>query len=201
VRTLISFVGIVAVFGAAVMYGGRLVGAWDAVAPSQPPAAAPAKPAATTTREEPEPATTAAVTTTATPADQSTPEELEWQAKAAEVCRRAIEEGAALPQPRNEKEALVVLAQAIDLNAFYNDEFTGLGPPPGKDAEFARLGELLATEERILNRMLETMRAGNRGFLEVLVERLTRTALEEDDVLFQLGATGCSTTLPQLYGY
>jgi hypothetical protein len=133
--------------------------------------------------------------------NEPSPEELEWQTKAEDLCRRALDEAAALPQPTNEKEALVVLAQAIDLNAFYNDEFTALGAPPGKDAEFARLGELFATEERILGRMLEMLRKGNRRFFEVLADRLVRTALEEDDVLFQLGAAGCSVTVPQLNGY
>ncbi|MEX2103591.1 MAG: hypothetical protein WD805_06470, partial [Gaiellaceae bacterium] len=56
VRTIVSVIGIAAVFGAVVLYGGSYVGAWDPVEPPPPGPAA--------TEEDDDPTTTAKAPTT-----------------------------------------------------------------------------------------------------------------------------------------
>lgn len=196
-RSLVSLLGIVAVFGAVVVYGGNYVGAWDEIEPAQPAAPGPRAAGETTAADE-EPAPAQTTTQAAVPAKTLTPAERRWRREASAVCRRAIEEAASLPQPSTQAEAKAVLAQAVDLNAFYNDEFASLGAPPGGEAGFAELLALFEKEERILSRMLDALRRGNLGFYAKLSDRLVPVALDEDDLLYELGADGCTVPLPQI---
>lgn len=194
---IVSVIGIAAVFGAVVLYGGSYVGAWD---PVEPP---PASPAA---GEDDDEATTTANAPTKTaksqqPAQTTTPTapDSPWLEQANALCRRSVEEVAALSEPTTQKEAKTVLAQAVDLNAFYNDEFAALGAPPGGAVAFAELLGLFEREEKLLRRMLTALQENKMNEYFRLSDRLIPLTLEEDDLLDELGAENCTVSLvPEL---
>jgi hypothetical protein len=196
VRTIVSVIGIAAVFGAVVLYGGTYVGAWD---PLEPPPRGP-----TAAEEDGEATTTVkAPTTTAesepTPAPAPVAPDSQWLEEANALCKRSVEEVAALPEPTTEKEAKTVLAQAVDLNSFYNDEFAALGAPPGGAVAFAELLVLFEREEKLLRRMLTALQDNKMGEFFRLSDRVIPLALEEDDLLYKLGAENCTVSLvPEL---
>jgi hypothetical protein len=196
VRTIVSVIGIAAVFGAVVLYGGTYVGAWD---PLEPPPRGPAA-----AEEDGEATTTAkAPTTTAesepTPAPAPVAPDSQWLEQANALCERSVEEVAALPEPATLKEAKTVLAQAVDLNSFYNDEFAALGAPPGGAVAFAELLVLFEREEKLLRRMLTALQENKMNWFFRLSDRVIPLALEEDDLLYKLGAENCTVSLvPEL---
>jgi hypothetical protein len=196
VRTIVSVIGIAAVFGAVVLYGGSYVGAWDPVEPPPSPAAAEEDDEATTTAKAP---TTTAKSQQPTPATTATAPDSRWLEQANALCRRSIEEVAALPEPTTQKEAKRVLAQAVDLNAFYNDEFAALGAPPGGAVAFAELLGLFEREEKLLRRMLTALQENKMNEFFRLSDRVIPLTLQEDDVLYELGAENCTVSLvPEL---
>lgn len=197
VRTIVSVIGIAAVFGAVVLYGGSYVGAWDPVEPPPPsPAAAEEDDEATTTAKAP---TTTAKSQQPAPATTPTAPDSRWLEQANALCRRSVEEVAALPEPTTQKEAKTVLAQAVDLNAFYNDEFAALGAPPGGAVAFAELLGLFEREEKLLRRMLTALQENKMNEYFRLSDRVIPLTLEEDDVLYELGAENCTVSLvPEL---
>lgn len=197
VRTIVSVIGIAAVFGAVVLYGGDYVGAWDPVEPPpQGPAVAGEDDEATTTAKAP---TTTATSEQPIPSTEPPAVDSAWLEQANELCRRSVEEVASLPEPTTQKEAKTVLAQAVDLNAFYNDEFAALGAPPGGAVAFAELLVLFEREERLLGRMLAALRENKMNEFFRLSDRVIPLTLEEDDVLYKLGAESCTVSLmPEL---
>lgn len=197
VRTIVSVIGIAAVFGAVVFYGGDYVGAWD---PVEPPPRSSATPEdddqATTTAKAP---STTAESPPPAPAPTPPAADTRWLGQANALCSRSVEEVAALPEPRTQKEAKTVLAQAVDLNAFYNDEFAALGAPPGGAVAFAELLVLFEREEKLLRRMLTALQENKMGEFFRLSDRVIPLTLEEDDLLYELGAEGCTVSLvPEL---
>jgi hypothetical protein len=197
VRTIVSVIGIAAVFGAVVLYGGDYVGAWDPVEPPPGSSAAPEEDdEATTTAKAP---TTTAANPQPAPAPTPTVTDSRWLEQANALCRRSVEEVAALPEPTTQKEAKTVLAQAVDLNAFYNDEFAALGAPAGGAVAFAELLVLFEREERLLGRMLAALQENKMNEFFRLSDRVIPLTLEEDDVLYKLGAESCTVSLvPEL---
>jgi hypothetical protein len=197
VRTIVSVIGIAAVFGAVVLYGGDYVGAWDPVEPPPGSSAAPEEDdEATTTAKAP---TTTAANPQPAPAPTPTVTDSRWLEQANALCRRSVEEVAGLPEPTTQKEAKTVLAQAVDLNAFYNDEFAALGAPAGGAVAFAELLVLFEREERLLGRMLTALQENKMNEFFRLSDRVIPLTLEEDDVLYKLGAESCTVSLvPEL---
>jgi hypothetical protein len=197
VRTIVSVIGIAAVFGAVVLYGGDYVGAWDPVEPPPGSSAAPEEDdEATTTAKAP---TTTAANPQPAPAPTPTVTDSRWLEQANALCRRSVEEVAGLPEPTTQKEAKTVLAQAVDLNAFYNDEFAALGAPAGGAVAFAELLVLFEREERLLGRMLAALQENKMNEFFRLSDRVIPLTLEEDDVLYKLGAESCTVSLvPEL---
>jgi hypothetical protein len=197
VRTIVSVIGIAAVFGAVVLYGGDYVGACDPVEPPPGSSAAPEEDdEATTTAKAP---TTTAANPQPAPAPTPTVTDSRWLEQANALCRRSVEEVAALPEPTTQKEAKTVLAQAVDLNAFYNDEFAALGAPAGGAVAFAELLVLFEREERLLGRMLTALQENKMNEFFRLSDRVIPLTLEEDDVLYKLGAESCTVSLvPEL---
>jgi hypothetical protein len=197
VRTIVSVIGIAAVFGAVVLYGGTYVGAWDPLEPPpRGPAASEEDGDATTTASAP---TTTAQSQPPTPTTTSIAPDAAWLEEANALCRRSAEEVAALPEPRTQKEARTVLAQAVDLNGFYNDEFAALGAPAGGAVAFAELLVLFEREEKLLGRMLTALQENKMGEFFRLSDRVIPLALAEDDLLYKLGAENCTVSLvPEL---
>jgi hypothetical protein len=195
VRTIVSVIGIAAVFGAVVLYGGSYVGAWDPVQPPpRSPGAADEDDEATTTPKAPT-TTAKSQPSPATPPAPDGP----WLEQANALCQRSVEEVAALPEPSTQKEAKTVLAQAVDLNAFYNDEFAALGAPAGGAVAFAELLVLFEREDRLLRRMLAALQENKMNEFFRLSDRVIPLALEEDDLLYKLGAENCTVSLvPEL---
>lgn len=195
VRTIVSVIGIAAVFGAVVLYGGSYVGAWDPVQPPpRSPGAAEEDDEATTTPKAPT-TTAESQPSPATPPAPDGP----WLEQANALCQRSVEEVAALPEPSTQKEAKTVLAQAVDLNAFYNDEFAALGAPAGGAVAFAELLVLFEREDRLLRRMLAALQENKMNEFFRLSDRVIPLALEEDDLLYKLGAENCTVSLvPEL---
>jgi hypothetical protein len=196
VRTIVSVIGIAAVFGAVVLYGGSYVGAWEPVQPPpRSPGAAEEDDEATTTAKAP---TTTAESQPAPTTAQAAPDS-RWLEEANALCRRSDEEVAALPEPTTQKEAKTVLAQAVDLNAFYNDEFAALGAPAGGAVAFAELLVLFEREDKLLRRMLTALQENKMNEFFRLSDRVIPLALEEDDLLYKLGAENCTVSLvPEL---
>ena len=195
VRTIVSVIGIAAVFGAVVLYGGSYVGAWDPVQPPpRSPGAAEEDDEATTTPKAPT-TTAESQPSPATPPAPDGP----WLEQANALCQRSVEEVAALPEPSTQKEAKTVLAQAVDLNAFYNDEFAALGAPAGGAVAFAELLVLFEREDRLLRRMLAALQENKMNEFFRLSDRVIPLALEEDDLLYKLGAENYTVSLvPEL---
>ena len=190
-RILLYVAALICLFGGAIVYGGNAIGAWDALPPApQPPPAV--KIEHTKAKSAARPAKHASHEARRTPAQK------EWIRQADAVCgdsKTDVEEVAAQGRPTTAAGAIALFHRVKTLNAKLNDRFLALGAPPGYKDDIARIRLLFAKEERYFDSMEAALRRGDQTTFYALADRLTGIALDESDILANLGAYDCDADL------
>jgi hypothetical protein len=200
-RIVIYVAALICLFAGAIFYGGNAIGAWDPLPP------APTAPPAVKVHHTKNPAQTKSAATAPNPAPPRprTAAEKVWIRSANGLCRES------------RQGVQTMVAQATDDGSFsggvalferfrtynkeMNDRFLALHAPESYKPSITRLRLLFAREEHIFDVMHETLH-GTRNMKPFfrLSDRLTYVALDETDVISNLGAYGCDVDLPSLFG-
>jgi hypothetical protein len=190
-RVFVFVVAIVGIFAGTLAYGGMRLGAWDPADPLPPSGQAPlTRPDDDQTKKKRR-SEVAGKQTSSEP--KLSPAKRRWLRDANALCRRAARESGRLKRPRDLDAAEAVIEKLARLNARYNDEFAALRPARADRAEVRRLLALFEKDEALIDEFLSALRNGQapRSFLEIL-NRLERTAEQENALLLYLGATDCA---------
>jgi hypothetical protein len=196
-RILVYVAALVALFAGAIMYGGNAIGAWDPLppAPTPPPAVKLAK-----AKPKDKPASTKPSTSTKGP--RLTPAQKLWVKKADALCRESRAAAQAVMVQGNTSTPAGVhqlFTRMKKVNAELNDRFLAIDTPAGYTDDVARIRVLFAREERYFDSMGRALEQGDMKTFYALNDRLTQIALEETDILAELGAYGCDIALSSVF--
>lgn len=115
-----------------------------------------------------------------------------WVAEANRICTEADREIDTLPAPRSRGEVSSFIASVIAMNHRWNDELTALGAPPGEERRFRRLVDLLAEDERLLDRVLAATSAGDRKAFDARMADYRAVGERQNALWRTLGANRCA---------
>lgn len=198
-RILLYVAVLVACFGGAIVYGGNAIGAWDPLppAPEPPPAVKLGH-----TKSKPKPDEQPATQAPAKP-PRHTVAQKAWIKKANALCgeskaqvQAVIAQGStATPTAR-----LELFERVRTVNAELNDRFLALGAPAGYKKDLARLRVLFGKEEGYFDSMYRALRRHDMKTFYALNDRVTEVALDETDIIANLGAYGCDISLSSSFG-
>ena len=193
-RILLYVAALVCFFGGAIVYGGNAIGAWDSLPPApQPP------PAVKIVRTKSLPTTTQpSKSSSPAPAPHRTAAQKAWVKQADALCRQSkveVEQVVSQGDTTTEAGAIALFARVKNLNARLNDRFLALGAPAGYKDDVERVGALFAKEERYFDSMYAALKRRDQNTYYALSDRLTEIALDESDILANLGAYDCDVSL------
>ena len=194
-----AIVAILAVFFAVFLVGGQLTGSFDPLEPRADAGAAGGSGTADGRARRRaaaglRPARTARARARVAQARRGRPAtERAWIARIDALCRRAASDSAALVRPATPHGMPAYLSRVARLNERYNDAFAALEPPPGREADAARILTLLRDDERLVARLVRAVRSRNAGALLATADRLAKVAARESRLLAQLGASACGS--------
>jgi len=191
-RILLYVAALICLFGGSIVYGGNAIGAWDPLPPGPQP------PPAVKVRTRSKPPTTTAPTQTPAPSEHRTPAQKAWVKQANGVCRQSkVEVTKVVSQgdPTTPAGAIALFARVRTLNARLNDRFLALGAPVGYKDDIAKVRALFAKEERYFDSMYAALKRRDSNTYYALSDRLTEIALDESDILAELGAYDCDIAL------
>jgi len=195
-RILLYVAALVALFAGAVMYGGNAIGAWDPLppAPTPPPAVKLAKHNAKEQHDS-KPSAQAK-------APRLTPAQTLWVKETDALCRESkTEVQAVLAQGDTSTPAgvLQLFTRMKKVNAELNDRFLAIDAPDGYQDKVAHIRVLFAREERYFESMGRALQQRDMKTFYSLNDRLTVIALDETDVLTELGAYGCDIVFSSVF--
>lgn len=198
-RILLYVAALIALFAGAIMYGGNAIGAWDPLPPAPTP-----PPAVKVSHSKPKDDETPAGGKTSTPAKapKLTAAQKVWVKKTNLLCRESksqVQAVLARSSTATTAGVLEFFSRLKKVNAELNDRFLAIGTPEGYQKDVARLRALLAREERYFNSMQRALEQRDLKTFYALNDRLTEIALDETDILAELGAYGCDITLSSLF--
>ena len=183
-------------FAAALVYGGRAMGAWDEYKPVPDKAgtrvathgAGKAKQATSPgKRPKSKPAKTASGSRAAA---QS------WTGRANAVCRRSRPDlevlARELSAAESPGEAEAALARLVQANAQVNAAIEAIPAPRGQRTRIRALHRLFAQDERILAGMLAALRQRDVARLQALTEAAEPVVQKENELFWALGANECT---------
>jgi hypothetical protein len=207
VRIVVATIAIVALFAGALVFGGEVLGVWEAADPPPPsvykPVTSPGDKANDQTEDEEEKQTKDSDGSAPAAADTSinvSPAKQRWLDKLNALCRRAYNDMndymAERGQPRTLEEAEAMLIELQRLNLRYNARFAALEPVKADRKEYADLLLLFDKDERLLEALLNTLRERDLGALAELEASLTALGQKEMDILVGLGASDCDFGYP-----
>jgi hypothetical protein len=202
-RILLYVAAVVALFAGAIFYGGNAIGAWDPLppAPEPPPAVKLSHPKSQDkNKDKGKPAST----NSSAPAEahRKTPAQKAFVRKTNAVCRDSkTEVQAVLAQGNTSTRAgvLELFQNLKTVNAELNDRFLALPVPAGYKDDVAELRQLFATEEHYFDAMEHALQNRDMKRFYALNDRLTDVALDETDVLANLGAYACDISLSSAF--
>jgi hypothetical protein len=195
-RILIYVAALVALFAGAIAYGGNAIGAWDPLppAPTPPPAV----------EVDHSKATKKAKRAAAQVAERLSAAEKRWVRRADALCRRSKTESRALIAQAygtsTRAGATALFAQMRTLNKKLNDEFLALDAPASYRPDIHRLRALFAKEERLFDSMYQAIARNDMQTYFALADRATDVALDESDIVADLGAFDCDVDLLPSFG-
>lgn len=198
-RIVLYVAALIALFAGAIMYGGNAIGAWDPLPPAPTP-----PPAVKVSHSKPKGRETFQGAETSTPAKVpklSAAQKL-WVKNTNALCRESKSEvQAVLAQGDTATTAgvLALFSRLKKVNAELNDRFLAIATPRGYEKDVARLKMLFAQEERYFDSMQRALEQRDMKTFYALNDRLTEIALDETDVLADLGAYGCDITLSSVF--
>jgi hypothetical protein len=199
-RILLYVAAVVALFVGAIVYGGNAIGAWDPLppAPTPPPAVKIDHPKAKPGKQSKQAKAVAAS------AGRRTPAEKAWVRSANALCRESragVQNLAAQATDTGTYSGSVAFFERVrQYNKEMNDRFLALRVPPRYRADVATVRVLFAREEHLFDLMSKALRERRRGVYLNLSDRVTDIALDEADILANLGAYSCDVDFSALFG-
>jgi hypothetical protein len=198
-RILLYVAALIALFAGAIMYGGNAIGAWDPLPPAPTP-----PPAVKVSHSKPKDKDKSHAGKPSRPAKDPklTSAQKLWVKKTNALCRESKSQvQAVLAQGSTATTAgvLALFSRLKKVNAELNDRFLAIAAPDGYQKDVARLETLFAKEERYFDSMQRALEQRDMKTFYALNDRLTEIALDETDVLTELGAYGCDITLSSVF--
>ena len=198
-RILLYVAALIALFAGAIMYGGNAIGAWDPLPPAPTP-----PPAVKVSHSKPEGKDKSQSGKAPTPAQapKLTSAQKLWVRKTNALClesKSQVQAVLAQGSTATTSGVLELFSQLKKVNAELNDRFLAIAVPDGYQKDVARLKALFAKEERYFDSMQRALEQRDMKTFYALNDRLTEIALDETDVLTELGAYGCDITLSSVF--
>jgi hypothetical protein len=120
----------------------------------------------------------------------STEESFVAQANA--LCEEAAAKAAQIAAPNTLAQLEEVVAQVTPLNEEWNERTEALPVPPGKEAEWRELLELLPQDEALLEDLGEAAAANDLAEVERVNARYLAVGRKEDALWRELGVPACT---------
>ena len=174
-----------AAFGAALYFGGNVMGAWEPYRgpTAEPEAKAAARKPSRARRAKP-----------SRPRKPTTPKDVGWVRRANALCRDARRQSASTRQPRTLEEMQAFVARGRKDNRRWNARFLGLGAPRGDAARFRKLRSLFREDESLLSEVAAAIRERDATSMMFLGRELVDLGRRESRLMMSMGARDC--TLP-----
>ena len=198
-RILFYVAALVALFAGAIMYGGNAIGAWDPLPPAPEP-----PPAVKISHQKPKDKGKGEAEKPSAPASGPRPTAAEkvFVKKTNALCRDSkAEVQAVLAQGSTSTPAgvLDLFRRLKTVNAELNDRFLAIPAPPGFKDDVAELRQLFAKEEHYFDAMSQALQKRDMKAFYALNDHLTDVALDETDILANLGAYACDISLSSAF--
>ena len=198
-RILVYVAALVALFAGAIMYGGNAIGAWDPLPPAPEP-----PPAVKISHEKPKDKGKPEAEKPSAPAKTPGPTAAQktFVKKTNALCRDSkAEVQAVLAQGSTSTPAgvLKLFQHLKTVNAELNDRFLAIPAPAGFKDDVAELRQLFAKEERYFDAMSQALQKRDMKTFYTLNDHLTDVALDEADILANLGAYACDISLSSAF--
>jgi hypothetical protein len=177
---------VAALFGT-LYFSGNALEAWES--PKQEPVAVPKLP-----KPKAKPKRHASPATPAHPVKHISHAKPSWLVELNATCRRGKRETESIPQASTPRGVPRILKRVIRLNTRMNRETAELVSRSGNAAAAARLRDLYAQDEALLQRILTAAEHGRYERLQVLSRSLVALARAENNVFTRLGAGGCTVS-------
>ena len=198
-RILFYVAALVALFAGAIMYGGNAIGAWDPLPPAPEP-----PPAVKISHQKPKDKDKGEAEKPSVPASDPRPTAAQkvFVKKTNALCRDSkAEVQAVLAQGSTSTPAAVLdlFRRLKTVNAELNDRFLAIPAPAGFKNDVAELRQLFAKEEHYFDAMSQALQKRDMKAFYALNDHLTDVALDETDILANLGAYACDISLSSAF--
>src|SRR6186713_2170169 len=198
-RILFYVAALVALFAGAIMYGGNAIGAWDPLPPAPEP-----PPAVKISHQKPKDKDKGEAEKPSVPASDPGPTAAQktFVKKTNALCRDSkAEVQAVLAQGSTSTPAgvLDLFRRLKTVNAELNDRFLAIPAPAGFKNDVAELRQLFAKEEHYFDAMSQALQKRDMKAFYALNDHLTDVALDETDILANLGAYACDISLSSAF--
>jgi len=187
---MFRFLAVVFVIGAfvgALYFSGNALEAWES--PKQDPVAMPKLPKP---KKHPKPKRHARPATH--PVKSTSHAKPSWLVELNAVCRQGRSQSDAIPPAYAPQEIPGIIKRVIRLNTRMNRQTAALVSRSGNAAAAARLRNLYAQDEALLQRVLNAAKQRRYRQLPALSRSLVALARAENTVFARLGAAGCTVS-------